>query len=141
MFFLFIFESIGTQELILIGIIALIFLGPRRMPDIARKLGKMMSEFRNTTNEFKATWEREVNFEEEANAIRTGELDSEPKPISRMNPTISENVESATPAPEVKEIDAAVFDENAAGGPGQDVVSESHTGPQDNESELKQNWL
>ena len=46
--FLFIFESIGTSELVLIGIVALIFLGPRKMPEMARKIGKMMNEFRST---------------------------------------------------------------------------------------------
>ena len=53
--FLFIFESIGTQELLLIGIVALIFLGPRRMPEMARKLGKIMSDFKNTTSELRST--------------------------------------------------------------------------------------
>ena len=67
--FLFIFESIGTSELILIGIVALIFLGPRKMPEYARKIGKLMADFRSTTNEFKETWEREVNFDEEAKAF------------------------------------------------------------------------
>ena len=76
--FLFIFESIGTQELILIGIVALIFLGPRKLPEIAKTIGKYMAEFRNTTNEFKATWERDPNlyyedgFQEYAN--RGGEV-------------------------------------------------------------------
>lgn len=74
--FLFILESIGTSELILIGIIALIFLGPRKLPQIARTIGKTMADFRNTTNEFKSTWEREVNFQEEADALRSGELAS-----------------------------------------------------------------
>jgi Tat protein translocase TatB subunit len=61
--FLFILESIGTAELLVIGIIALIFLGPRRLPEIARKIGKIMAEFRGTANDFKQTWEREVDIE------------------------------------------------------------------------------
>jgi len=72
--FLFILESIGTSELILIGIIALIFLGPRKLPQIAKTIGKTMADFRNTTNEFKSTWEREVNFEEETQAFRSGDF-------------------------------------------------------------------
>ena len=76
--FLFIFESIGTSELLLVGIIALIFLGPRKLPEIARKIGKMMAEFRVTTNEFKETWQREVNFEEEAKALDLNNLEAEP---------------------------------------------------------------
>lgn len=98
--FLFIFESIGTSELILIGIIALIFLGPRKMPDMARKIGKMMSEFRSTTNEFKETWEREVNFEEEAKAFSLDELDA---------PTVTRTNEIASPsAPDVTETEPLV---------------------------------
>lgn len=68
--FLLIFESLGTSELLLIGVVALIFLGPRRLPEIARKAGKIMAEFRHAANEFRETWEREVNFEEEAKILR-----------------------------------------------------------------------
>jgi sec-independent protein translocase protein TatB len=109
--FLFIFESIGTQELILIGIIALIFLGPRKLPQIAKTIGKTMADFRNTTNEFKSTWEKEVNFEEEEKALRTGELSD--APVSRITPA-RENESSSVSLPEVKEIDKAAFDEIAA---------------------------
>ena len=101
--YLFIFESIGTQELILIGIVALIFLGPRRMPEMARKIGKIMSDFRNTTNEFKSTWEREVNFDQEERALRTGDLPT-PQPVARVQ---SENGKEEPPAvPEVRALDA-----------------------------------
>ena len=75
--FLFIFESIGTSELILVGIVALIFLGPRRCPNIAKKIGKIMAEFRGTANEFKETWQREVNFDEEAKAFDLNSLEAE----------------------------------------------------------------
>ncbi len=104
--FLFIFESIGTSELILIGIIALIFLGPRKLPEIARKMGKIMADFRNTTSEFKETWEREVNFEAEEVAIRTGELPDAQVP--RISPTPSAQTEGIA-APEIKAIDASAF--------------------------------
>lgn len=63
--FLLILESIGTSELILIAAVALIVFGPRKLPEMAKKLGKTMAEFRNATNEFKTTWEREVAFEED----------------------------------------------------------------------------
>lgn len=64
--FLLILESIGTSELILIAVVALIVFGPRKLPQMAKTLGKTMSEFRNATNEFKSTWEREVAFEDDA---------------------------------------------------------------------------
>lgn len=45
--------GIGMPELILILAVALIVLGPRRLPEIARALGKSMAEFRRATEELK----------------------------------------------------------------------------------------
>jgi Tat protein translocase TatB subunit len=39
--------SVGTGELILILVIALIFLGPERLPEIARSVGKTVRQFRD----------------------------------------------------------------------------------------------
>jgi sec-independent protein translocase protein TatB len=106
--FLFIFESIGTSELILVGIVALIFLGPRKLPEYARKIGKMMAEFRGTANEFKETWQREVNFEEEAKAFDIKNLDADP--IARADSTSAAESADAPVAPEIKAIDPASFE-------------------------------
>jgi Tat protein translocase TatB subunit len=62
--FLFIFESLGVGELLVIGAIALIVFGPRKLPQMARTVGKMMAEFRKATTDFKETWEKEVDFED-----------------------------------------------------------------------------
>jgi TatA/E family protein of Tat protein translocase len=51
-------ESLGMQELIMIGVIALIIFGPRKLPQIARTIGKTMAEFRKATNEFRSTWDK-----------------------------------------------------------------------------------
>ncbi len=107
MFYLFIFESIGPQELILIGIVAMMFLGPRKLPEYAKKIGKMMAEFRGATQEFKNTWEREVNFDEEAKALRIDEIET--KPVARTNSN-SETIRKAE-TPTVKAIDKEKFDE------------------------------
>lgn len=109
--FLFILESIGTSELLLIGIIALIFLGPRKLPQIARTVGKMMSEFRNTTNEFKSTWEREVNFQEEADALRSGDLPDVQPSISRA-PVDSGVATTELAVPEIKPAPSHAFEQS-----------------------------
>lgn len=108
--FLFIFESIGTSELILIGIVALIFLGPRKMPEYAKKIGKLMADFRSTTNEFKETWEREVNFDEEAKAFR---IDDEPPafPVARVSSIDTAAKSDELPEPSVTEVDPGRFAE------------------------------
>jgi sec-independent protein translocase protein TatB len=141
--FLFIFESIGTQELVLIGVVALIFLGPRRMPEMARKLGKMMSDFRNTTQEFKSTWEREVNFEDEEKALRTAFTEQpESLPIARENSILTPAEEKVASKPEIREIDASRFDPAAidpANNESQAARPDYHT--ESSELEAKQNWL
>ncbi len=45
--------GIGFQELILIMIIAIIVLGPKRLPEAARTLGKFFREFKSAVDEVK----------------------------------------------------------------------------------------
>ena len=61
--FLLILDSLGSTELLVILGAALIFFGPRRLPQLSRQLGKSLSEFRRASEDFKRTWEREVNLE------------------------------------------------------------------------------
>jgi TatA/E family protein of Tat protein translocase len=61
--FLLILDSLGNSELLLILAAALIFFGPRRLPQLSRQIGKSLTEFRRASEDFKRTWEREVNFE------------------------------------------------------------------------------
>lgn len=42
--------GIGTQELIVILIVALIILGPRKLPGIARAIGRAISQFNRAVN-------------------------------------------------------------------------------------------
>ena len=41
--------GIGMQELLVIAVIALLVVGPKKLPDIAKALGKGLSEFRKAT--------------------------------------------------------------------------------------------
>ena len=47
--------GIGMPELLLILAIALIVIGPKKLPDLAKSLGRAMREFKKATNEFKET--------------------------------------------------------------------------------------
>jgi Tat protein translocase TatB subunit len=43
--------GIGMPELLVILVVALVVLGPKRLPELARTLGKAMAEFRRSTTE------------------------------------------------------------------------------------------
>jgi len=45
--------GIGLPELILIMVVALIIIGPKKLPDVAKALGRAMGEFRRATSDFK----------------------------------------------------------------------------------------
>jgi sec-independent protein translocase protein TatB len=51
--------NIGSGELALIAVVALLVLGPRRLPELARGIGKFMREFRRQTDEVRGVVERE----------------------------------------------------------------------------------
>lgn len=137
--FLFIFESIGTSELLLIGLVALIFLGPRKMPEIARKIGKVMSEFRGTANEFKETWQREVDFSEEAKLLDVNAIAADT--IPRGNDTAAEekNEQVSIEAPAIKEIDPADFEKLRQTETLSETAAETKTESQ--EINDKKNWF
>ena len=62
--FLLILDSLGSTELFFILLMALVFFGPRKLPQLNRTMGKHLAEFRKASEDFKRTWEREVAFEE-----------------------------------------------------------------------------
>lgn len=105
--YLFILESIGTSELILIGIVALIVFGPRKLPQMAKTFGKMMAEFRSATNEFKTTWQKEASFEEESNQIKN--FFQEPAVDNNVSVSVTAQNEISNKAilPEVREVDVS----------------------------------
>lgn len=52
--------GIGTSELLVIVAIALIILGPKKLPELARSLGRTLGELRKTTDELKTSIDEEI---------------------------------------------------------------------------------
>ncbi len=43
--------NLGFSELIVIAVLALIFIGPKQLPEIARVVGRLLNEFRRATSD------------------------------------------------------------------------------------------
>lgn len=57
--------SLGTPEIIVILIVALLVFGPKKLPELGKSLGKGMREFRKATRELTSTLEDDFDDEPE----------------------------------------------------------------------------
>lgn len=47
--------NIGFSELVILGIIALIFIGPQQLPEVARTVGRLLNEWKRATSDLQST--------------------------------------------------------------------------------------
>ncbi|MGH9942597.1 MAG: twin-arginine translocase TatA/TatE family subunit [Pyrinomonadaceae bacterium] len=93
-------ESLGTTELLLILVVALMIFGPRKLPELARSLGKSLNQFKQASDDFKRTWEREVEVERvEQRARAESALLPEERPEEFAAPSASEEPSLMPPPP------------------------------------------
>ena len=88
----------GFSETIFLFFLALVIFGPKKLPEIARQVGKVLNEFRRASNEFKAQIESEISQLERENhpqilppsAPAKGAVASAPLPLT-LEPAASPN--------------------------------------------------
>jgi len=102
--------DIGFTELMVIGVVALVVIGPERLPGVARTIGHLAGRLQRYVNDVKADISREMEFDElrkmrdsmqEAateveNTVRKELSDTE----QDLNKTVAEAVEDKASAPE-----------------------------------------
>jgi sec-independent protein translocase protein TatB len=102
-------NCMGFSETIFLFFLALVIFGPKKLPEIARQVGKALNEFRRASNEFKAQIESEISQLEMENrqqvlppstppkgAVATTPLTLEPA----TSPQLSSSQLSMEPGPE-----------------------------------------
>lgn len=58
------FFDIGFQEIIIVLVVALLVLGPQRLPEIARKMGKIYRSLRKVTTDFTKEFTKAIDIED-----------------------------------------------------------------------------
>jgi TatA/E family protein of Tat protein translocase len=54
--------DIGLQEMLVIGVLALLVFGPSKLPELGRMFGRAMREFRRASDEFRSTVESNLHI-------------------------------------------------------------------------------
>jgi sec-independent protein translocase protein TatB len=85
--------SLGFENSLILMVLALVVFGPRRLPEMGRKIGKIMYEIRKASNDFKFQMEEEFRNAEEAERRK-----KEAERLSAL--PSSEQAAAAPPAPE-----------------------------------------
>ena len=142
MSFALILETFGSTELLFILVVALIFFGPRKLPQLARSMGKGLAEFRKASDDFKRTWEREVALESaraDDNSLLESQREVAYEPVSNTEPLTVE-----TPDPDLvvaHESQPQTFSEALAETPPEPVEIPAAAAQAEAQPVRKQDWL
>lgn len=105
--------GIGMPELLVILVVALIVLGPKRLPEVAKTLGKGLAEFRRATADLTGELrsaqdliEREAREAERTTRQRQGEPNPPAAPPGAPIAQHTEGASGAEPAPGPSSADA-----------------------------------
>jgi len=118
--------GIGMPELLLILAIALIVIGPKKLPDLAKSLGRAMREFKKATNEFKES----IQLDEDMSDVK--------KAFNGLGEDIKESVSPKKDAEEFKRPDDSKSSDDAVGGKELEAPDTAEAGTDDGIQNVKQ---
>ena len=106
-------KRMSFSETIFLFFLALIIFGPKKLPEIARQVGKYLNEFKRASNEFKAQIEQEIAHLEVENKQTILPPSQPPEGVASrtLYPVSTESVPTGTQATESSATLAATEDE------------------------------
>jgi TatA/E family protein of Tat protein translocase len=96
--------GIGMQEIIIILVVALIIIGPKKLPDLARALGRAMGEFRKAADDLKDNLDINGMKEEKEKLLHEltqTDLSKDRKPKEDKKPSQAEATEKGDKDPDL----------------------------------------
>jgi len=93
--------NVGGAELLVIMLLALIVLGPQRLPDAARQIGKVMGDLRRMSSGFQQELRSALDEPTEAEARARGAAVTPTSPDKPAVAPVERSANGATPSPPV----------------------------------------
>jgi len=94
------FLNIGTSEMMLIVFVALLLFGGKKLPELARGLGRGIREFKDASETIKRDISDQINnFEKDLDVKDAIVEDHEPKKLKENNPAAPAGTYQHTPEP------------------------------------------
>jgi sec-independent protein translocase protein TatA len=97
--------NIGMPEMLVILVIALIFFGPRKLPELGRSLGKSLNEFKKASNDLRSTLEDEIRVEEQKEQRAKAEADRAAAPAAAIPATVVSTEPPPAPTAEAQHVE------------------------------------
>lgn len=95
------FLNIGTSEMMLIIVVALLLFGGKKLPELARGLGRGIREFKDASETIKRDISDQINnFEKDLEVKDIIVDESKPKKLNENNPTAPAGTYQHTPSPD-----------------------------------------
>lgn len=105
--------GMGMPEIIVILVVALIVIGPKKLPDLAKSLGKALNEFRRATTEIKDSFIAEAEIRPVVKHTDNVEKSVQENKSREMNTSEKANPEVHTSKPAGSAQDSREPDKNA----------------------------
>ena len=109
--------GLGMQELIIILVVALLIIGPKKLPDLARSLGKALREFKGAADDFKHNLEIDPPELTPRSNIRTTHEAPEKETMETVPEDTDKPVEETGKKGSTIETDAEMESEDKTGKP------------------------
>src|SRR2546428_13733486 len=86
--------DIGLQEMLVIGVLALLVFGPGKLPELGRMVGRALREFRRASDEFRSTVETNLHINDPDPIIAPTPAPIESTPVF-LCPSLAEGTKNA----------------------------------------------
>lgn len=120
--------DIGWSELVVVGVVALVVIGPKELPGVIRSVGKAVGKLRTMAGEFRGQFD---------DAMREAELDDVKKTFTEMGDVANSAVNAATePLGSIHDEMKSAVDEATGAGQVRDTLSSIEADAKSLEAEI-----